>query len=128
MRILFALALLFVATNAVDHKLGSYGFWGAPGVNNWYNSLFFSFGCGINFEIMYGTFYNMTQTPAVNGNPGVNYWNYGVQIWSNAQFWFNTEFLDFYTMLWSEYFNFFKIRPLVAQYRWNTDYSQGGWC
>lgn len=114
MRILFALAVLLVAAHGFEHKLASYGFFGSAGTNNIYASTLFSFGAGINMDIMYGTFYNMTQTPAVNGAPGVNYWNYGALIWSNAQFWWNTEFLDFYTIYWSEYLNFFRIRPLVA--------------
>lgn len=34
----------------------------------------------------------------------------------------------FYKIFWTEYFNLIKVRPMVAQYRWNTDYSKGGWC
>lgn len=128
MKILIALALILASANAWEHKLFSYGPWGTAGSNNVYSSGLFSFGLGINMDLMYGTFYNMTQTPAVNGAPGINYWNYGTIIWADVQFWWTAYILNFYNIFWSEYFNLFKLEPLVAQYRWNTDYSNGGWC
>lgn len=77
MKAIIAIALLVACTSAAEHKLASWGPWGSAGSNNLYISDWFSFGAGINLEVMYGTFYNMTQTPAVNGKPGINYWTYG---------------------------------------------------
>lgn len=43
-------------------------------------------------------------------------------------FWWNAEFLNFYEVIHSYYINVVDIKPFVARYTWNADFSKGGWC